>query len=137
VVLHAENTPASLGSSLANADNNHIRNVDFDYFGAKASAGYHVELAANGFIGNDQASRLTSITSITVTYSATASMKIATSNRDDGLGLNEKVDIASGVAFIPTNAPYYFRLYVEALLHQSPVSISVTHVLSIQHQRIS
>ena len=122
VVLHAENTPASLGSSLANADNNHIRNVDFDYFGAKASAGYHVELAANGFIGNDQASRLTSITSITVTYSATESMKIATSNRDDGLGLNEKVDIASGVAFIPTNAPYYFRLYAGG------VATSVTSV---------
>lgn len=131
VVLHAENTPASLGSSFADADNNHIRNVDFDYFGAKASAGYHVELAANGFIGNDQASRLTSITSITVTYSATASMKIATSNRDDGLGLNEKVDIASGVAFIPTNAPYYFRLYAGGVA-TSVVSVDICYTC-IEH----
>lgn len=131
VVLHAENTPASLGSSFANADNNHIRNVDFDYFGAKASAGYHVELAANGFFGNDQASRLTSITSITVTYSAAASMKIATSNRDDGLGLNEKVDIANGVAFIPTNAPYYFRLYAGGVA-TSVISVDICYTC-IEH----
>ncbi|MFA7020264.1 MAG: Ig-like domain-containing protein, partial [Bacilli bacterium] len=118
VVLHAENSPTSLGASYGDADNNHVRNVDFDYFGAKLSAGNHVELASNGFIGNDQGTRLTSITSITVIYSASASMKIATSNRNDGLGLNEKIDIASGVAFVPTNAPYFFRLYAGDVVTQ-------------------
>jgi len=118
VILHEANTPSSLGSSYADAGNHHVRHVDFDYYGAKASAGHHVELAANGFIGNDQGTRLTSITSITVTYSASSSMKIATSNRNDGLGLNDKVNIASGVAFEPTNAPYYFRLYAGGVATQ-------------------
>ncbi|MFA5762905.1 MAG: hypothetical protein WC931_04945, partial [Bacilli bacterium] len=126
VVLHAENSPTSLGASYGDADNNHVRNVDFDYFGAKLSAGNHVELASNGFIGNDQGTRLTSITSITVTYSASASMKIATSNRNDGLGLNEKIDIASGVAFVPTNAPYYFRLYAGGVA-TSVVSVDICY----------
>jgi len=111
VILHEENTPSSLSTSYADVGDHHVRHVDFDYFGAKASTGHHVELAANGFIGNDIGTRLTSITSITVTYSASSSMKIATSNRNDGLGLNDKVNITSGVAFEPTNAPYYFRLY--------------------------
>lgn len=119
VILHEENTPSSLStSSYADVGDHHVRHVDFDYFGAKASTGHHVELAANGFIGNDIGTRLTSITSITVTYSASSSMKIATSNRNDGLGLNDKISIASGVAFEPTNAPYYFRLYAGGVATQ-------------------
>jgi len=118
VILHEANAPSGLGSSYADAGDHHVRHVDFDYYGAKASAGHHVELAANGFIGNDIGTRLTSITSITVTYSASSSMKIATSNRNDGLGLNDKVNITSGVAFEPTNAPYYFRLYAGGVATQ-------------------
>ncbi|MFA5686728.1 MAG: Ig-like domain-containing protein [Bacilli bacterium] len=110
IIMHEDNGPTQLGS-YTSVEEHSIRYVDFDYFGVKAGGGYHAVLAENGYIGNNRATRLTSITSITVKYDATSPMMIALSNRNDGLGLNEKVEIASEVELLPANAPYYFRLY--------------------------
>lgn len=123
IVMNSDNAPTQ-SASYGNINDYAIRYANFDYFGAmQPEVGNHVKLATNGYIGNDVGTRLTSITSITVTYSASASMEIALSNRDDGLGLNQRVAIASGVELEPTNAPYYFRLYANDV---------VTDVVSVQ-----
>lgn len=128
IVMHKDNGPTE-EEIFTYVEKHRIRYVDFDYFGVQNDDDYHVLLAENGFIANNRDTRLTSITSITVTYDAPSPMKLALSNRNDGLGLMDKVEIASGVEFLPQNYPYHFRLYAgDVVTKVSRVEIHYTCV---------
>jgi len=96
---------------------NLIRYTTFEYVGARASTGNHVELNATGYLGNKDDSQITSITSIQANFTTLGTLTLATSF--DGINYTQ-TSIVSGSTNQTSSLPYHFRLTANG----NPVAIS-------------
>lgn len=69
IALDDSNAPSSLSTETFGNGCATVRYVDFDYTSAKQASGYHVVLNEGGTISNNINTRITSLTSITATFS--------------------------------------------------------------------
>jgi len=105
VTMDSSNSPTNDSTYIATE--NVIRYSTFEYVGARASGGNHVELNSTGYLGNKVDSQITSITSIQANFTTTGTLTLATSF--DGLNYNQ-TSITSGSINQTSTLPYYFRL---------------------------
>jgi len=105
VTMDASNAPTS--SAMYGYYEKEIRYSDFEYFGARASVGNHVELNSAGYLANKANSQITSITSIQANFTTFGSLTMATSF--DGEKYTQ-TSITSGAVNYTSTLPYHFRL---------------------------
>lgn len=105
ITMDGSNSPTT--SALYTNASKEIRYSSFEYIGAKASSGNHVELNANGYLMNDADSQITSITSIQANFTTLGTVTLATSF--DGINFSQTT-ISSGATNETSTLPYHFRL---------------------------
>ncbi len=105
ITMDASNAPTS--SAMYGYYEKEIRYSDFEYFGARASVGNHVELNSAGYLANKANSQITSITSIQANFTTFGSLTMATSF--DGEKYTQ-TSITSGAVNYTSTLPYHFRL---------------------------
>ncbi len=106
IVLNSTNTPSTLTTSFGNA-NTMVRYTTLNYENARKSSAAHVELNTGGLLYNPSTSQITSITSVTATFSTTGTITLATSY--DGVNFTQ-TEITSGIRNDTTTKPYFFKL---------------------------
>lgn len=105
IVMNSENAPTS--ETFYTSAEKTIRYSTFEYMGARASVGSHVELNSTGYLGNKVNSQITSITSIQATFISSGTLTLATSF--DGINYTQTT-ITSGAINQTSTLPYHFRL---------------------------
>ena len=90
--------------------------LDMTYRLAKRESGYHVTLAPHGYMynqvdsGDTYSNRITSLKSISVTYTSSSNISLRTSIRNDGKEFGDPVSVTSDTPINFTDYPYYFML---------------------------
>lgn len=116
--LDHQNVPETANSVFA-VHNHTVHSIDFEYYGARAAAGHHIELNSTGHIMNSLSTRITSITSISTIFSTQPGGTLSLSTSLDGETFTT-TQITSGVQVDTSTFPYFFRLSANA----QPVTIS-------------
>lgn len=107
ITLNEENAPSSLGTGEFGDGVGSARYVSFDYVAARRSSGLHVILNENGSLANNANTKITSMKSITATFSGgVASLSCGPSL----LLMNDEYTLTSGVMLELEENPYYFNL---------------------------
>lgn len=105
ITMNSSNAPTS--ETFYTSAEKTIRNSTFEYIGARASVGSHVELNSTGYLGNKANSQITSITSIQANFITSGTLTLATSF--DGINYTQTT-ITSGAINQTSTLPYHFRL---------------------------
>ena len=105
IMMNSANAPTT--SVIYGTSEITIRYSSFEYTGAKANAGNHVELQESGYLNNKANSQITSITSIQAYFTTSGSLTLATSF--DGQNYTQ-TSITSGTINQTSTLPYHFRL---------------------------
>jgi hypothetical protein len=103
ITMNSANAPTT--SVIYGTSEITIRYSTFEYTGAKANAGNHVELQATGYLNNKANSQITSITSIQAYFTTSGSLTLATSF--DGQNYTQ-TSITSGAINQTSTLPYIF-----------------------------
>jgi M6 family metalloprotease-like protein len=105
ITMNSSNAPTS--ETFYTSAEKTIRYSTFEYIGARASVGSHVELNSTGYLGNKANSQITSITSIQANFITSGTLTLATSF--DGINYTQTT-ITSGAINQISTLPYHFRL---------------------------
>ena len=124
ITLDAANAPAGLSSSAFESGVGSARYVDFDYASAKRATGYHVSLDAGGLIANNANTRISSMKSLTATFTGgQATLKY------DWRALptiNTQV-LTSGTPVEFTSNPYFFSITNTGAGELSLISLEIIY----------
>ena len=107
ITLNGDNAPLSLSTDSFGTGTGTGRDVYFDYANAKRVASYHAVFAEDGTISNNVDTRITSIKSITATF--TGGEATLTVGWRAMPSTNPQI-ITSGVTVNFTNNPYFFMV---------------------------
>jgi hypothetical protein len=124
ITLNEANAPASLSTSAFESGTGTARYVDFDYAIAKRATGHHVLLDADGTVSNDGEARITSMKSLTATFTG-GEATLKTGWR--ALPTVNEQTLASGTTVKFTNDPYYFSISNTGTGELSLTSIVITY----------
>ena len=124
ITLNEANAPISLSTVDFESGTGTARYVNFDHTTAKRGTGYHVLLDTNGILSNNVATRITSMTSLTATFSGgkailKAGWRVLPT-------VNEQV-LTSGTMVEFTDNPYYFSITNTGVNELSFLSIVITY----------
>lgn len=107
ISLTGDNAPTT--SDIFTSATQTVRYTQFEYTQAKASPGNHITLSSsNGLLKNSSSSPITSITSVTATFSTTGSLLLCTSFDQSTYA---SYTLASGVRKDLASLPYYMELW--------------------------
>lgn len=106
ITLSNQNRPTNLSPETFVSGSTQIHYVVFDYFLAKRSIDSHVILNGNGHIKNNNATKITSLTSFCATFSGeSATVRVG----PDYDLLGEPAEVTSETTIVLPNYPYYFK----------------------------
>jgi hypothetical protein len=124
ITLNEANTPISLSTVDFGSGTGTARYVDFDYATAKRATGYHVLLDADGIISNNVDTRITSMKSLTATFSG-GEATLKTGWR--AMPTENSQILTSGTPVAFTDNPYFFSLTNTGTGTLSLTSILITY----------
>jgi hypothetical protein len=124
ITLNEANTPISLSTIDFGSGTGTARYVDFDYSIAKRATGYHVLLDVNGIISNNVDTRITSMKSLTATFSGgQATLKTGWRVLPT---VNPQI-LTSGTPVAFTDNPYFFSITNTGVEELSLLSLVITY----------